>query len=139
MADVIGRPSRRHGAFGFTASRLGDVLTLPAAIIAGPIMALAAIFVPRTRPVRALAGWARDLAERGMRTSFRAEGAMAGALDIALGGPRPFDGETLPGSWIGEGRARATVADIRRAVLLITVACLLVALLIALALVVPAR
>ena len=137
--DVIGRPSSRHAAFGFTAARLADVLTLPAAIVAGPVMALAALFVPRTRPLRALAGWARDLGERGVRAAFRSEGAMAGALGIALGGPRPFDGETLPGAWIGNGRARATVTDIRRAVLLITVACLVVALLLALALVAPSR
>ncbi len=138
-ADVIGRRSARHGDFGFAAARLGDVLSLLPAILAGPILAIAAIFIPGARPVAALAGWARDLARRGIRGAFRAEGAMAGALDIALGGPRPYDGETVPGSWVGDGRARTTATDIRRAVMLVVVACLLVTVLVALALVAPAH
>jgi adenosylcobinamide-phosphate synthase len=136
-ADAIGRPSPRHAAFGFVARRLDDVLSLPAAIIAGPVVAAAALFVPQSRPAGALRGWARDLAERGARADFRAEGAMAGALGLALGGPRPFDGATLPGPWIGDGRARATVTDVHRAAMLVTVACLLVG--VALALAVIAR
>ena len=136
-ADVIGRLSSRHADFGFVARRLDDALSLVPAMIAGVIVAVAALFVPGTGPIAALRGGGRDLVDRGARADFRAEGAMAGALGLALGGPRPLDGITLPGAWIGEGRARATVRDVHRAAVLIIVACLLVA--VALALAVVAR
>ena len=44
--------------------------------------------------------------ERGVRSDFRGEGAMAGALGVFLGGPRPFGNETIAGAWVGDGRAR---------------------------------
>lgn len=134
-ADAIGNPSPRHAAFGFVARRLDDVLSLLPAIIAGATMAVAALFVPRSNPAAGLGGWIRDLAARGLRADFRAEGAIAGALGLALGGPRPIGGTTLPVPWIGEGRARATVADVHRAAMLVTIATLLVAAGLALAIV----
>lgn len=126
VADVIGRRSPRHADFGFVSARLDAVLSLIPALLAGPLLALSALFVSGTSPVAAVRGWLRDLADRGFRADYRAEGAMAGALGIALGGPRPFDGGTLPGKWIGDGRARATAGDINRAVFLIVVACLFI-------------
>lgn len=137
VADVIGRNSSRHASFGFVAARLDDILNLMPAIIAGPTIGIAAILVPRTSAFAAFKGWSRDLSERGARSDCRGEGAMAGALGIALGGPRPFEDETVAGAWIGDGRARATVSDIQRAIFLIIVACFLAA--IALALAVIAR
>ncbi|MDA0653568.1 MAG: cobalamin biosynthesis protein, partial [Proteobacteria bacterium] len=81
----------------------------------------------------AFRGWVSDLGARGGRSDFRGEGAMAGALGVALGGPRPYGNDTIAGAWIGEGRARATVSDIQRAIFLISIACLLVATALALA------
>ncbi len=42
------------------------------------------------------------------------EAAMAGALDLALAGPRRYENEIVDKGWIGEGRARATPGDIPR-------------------------
>jgi len=48
---------------------------------------------------------------------------MAGALGLALAGPRRY-GEVLANDpWIGSGRARATEQDIRRSLFLYVVAC----------------
>jgi len=44
---------------------------------------------------------------------------MAGALGVSLGGPRPFGNETIADAWVGDGRARAIVSDIQRAIFLI--------------------
>ena len=88
IADVIGRNSAQHLDFGFAPRRLDDVLSLPAAIIAGPVFCLAAIFIPQASPIKAFSGWLRDLGTRGIRSDFRGEGAIAGAFGIALGGPR---------------------------------------------------
>ncbi len=43
---------------------------------------------------------------------------MAGALDLALGGPRHYDGVPVDGAWMGDGRADAAAADIRAALAL---------------------
>jgi len=53
--------------------------------------------------------------------------AFAGALDLSRGGPRREGEVMIRDPWIGEGRARADPADIRRALLVYAVACLLLA------------
>jgi adenosylcobinamide-phosphate synthase len=133
VADVIGNRSPRHETFGFAVARIDDILTLPSAFIAGPLVSLAAIFVPRASVSGALSGWFADLGQRGFRSEFRGEGAMAGALGVALGGPRPYGDDVIGGAWIGDGRARATVSDIQRAVFLLAIACLLASIGLALA------
>ena len=55
----------------------------------------------------------------------RLDAAMAGALGLALGGPRKFSQATINESWIGKGSARASHLDIRRALYLFAVACLI--------------
>jgi adenosylcobinamide-phosphate synthase len=56
------------------------------------------------------------------------EAAMAGALALALGGPRQYLGGVEKSQWIGDGNPRATPVDIDRALLLFGIACLLHAL-----------
>ncbi|WP_244434217.1 cobalamin biosynthesis protein, partial [Azospirillum sp. B506] len=51
--------------------------------------------------------------------------AIAGALGLALGGPHRDGGVVITENWIGDGRARATPADIGRALALSAVAALL--------------
>jgi adenosylcobinamide-phosphate synthase len=51
------------------------------------------------------------------------EAAMAGALGLALNGPRVYDGELVNDPWMGDGRADATSVDIRSALGLYAVAC----------------
>ena len=53
------------------------------------------------------------------------EGAMAGALDLALAGPRRYAEYTVNDPWIGDGRAQATPKDISRGLYLYVVACLI--------------
>ena len=43
----------------------------------------------------------------------------------ALAGPRRYHGEIVDDPWLGDGRARATVADIGRALRLYMIACIL--------------
>jgi adenosylcobinamide-phosphate synthase len=133
-ADAIGRSSPRHADFGFVVARLNDVLSLPGALLAGPVLSVAALFCPGASFSGAVAGWLSDLAARGVAPGYRAEGAVAGAFGLAFGGPRLLDGETITGSWIGDGRARVGITDVRRSVFLLVIAALLVGLAVALAL-----
>ena len=63
----------------FGVARVDNILNLPLSIIAGPASSIAAIFVPRTNALAAFGSWISDIAERGVRSDFRDEGAMAGA------------------------------------------------------------
>ena len=53
------------------------------------------------------------------------EAAAAGALDLALAGPRRYQGHVINDPWLGDGRARATTGDINRALRLYLTACVL--------------
>jgi len=50
---------------------------------------------------------------------------MAGALNLALAGPRKYPGMVVKDPWVGDGTAKATHVDIRRALYLYFVACLI--------------
>ena len=89
-------------------ARLAALLLVPATAVvpgASPSGALAVLKRDRRKFPDGLAGWP--------------VAALAGGLGLALGGP--------PGgaAWIGDGRARAEAADLRRALYLLAVGCLL--------------
>ena len=53
---------------------------------------------------------------------------MAGALGLALLGPRRYEGEAAAdAAWLGDGRTEATADDVRRTVWLFAAGCALVA------------
>jgi len=112
--DVVGEPSDRHRAFGFVAARLDEVLILIPSPIAGLFLVIGSLFVPTAKPGRALRTMTGP--SGGGRALRWPVGAMAGALDVALAGRS---------GWIGRGTARARALDIRRALFLFTVGCLL--------------
>ena len=59
------------------------------------------------------------------------EGAAAGALGLALAGPRRYGAALVDDPWIGDGRRQAGIADIERGLFLFVMACLIHALLVA--------
>ena len=48
---------------------------------------------------------------------------MAGALGLRLAGPRVYGSVRVEDGWMGDGRAGATAADLRRALRLYRLAC----------------
>jgi len=125
--------ARRAGAFGGGAARLDEALQLVPARLAGILVALAALFVPTGRPGAALKVMARDARRHRSLNAGWPQAAMAGALGLALalggpaGRPRSESRDTQPprGPWLGDGRARAEPEDVRRALFLFAVACLI--------------
>ncbi len=120
----IGRPGEKYRAFGFTAARMAGVLDLIPARLGGVFIVLAALFVPTARPGQA---WKAMRAARGqpnplLRGLDWPLAAMGGGLDLALAGAGRPDGAA---SWVGGGRARATHRDVRRALYVFGVACLI--------------
>lgn len=129
---TLGHPGVRHERFGHTAARLDDALNAIPARLSGVLLALAAPFLGTA----SLGGAVRTLGrDAGKHPSFNMGwpvAATAGALDLALGGPHRDGGVTVDEPWIGSGRARATAADIGRALGLTALGDLLVVLLVGL-------
>ena len=123
MDSMIGYTTPRYRAFGMAAARLDDVLNLIPARLAGLFLAAAAVSAPTANPVRALKVMVRDAGKHRSPNAGWPEGAMAGALGLALAGPRRYAETAVDGSWIGDGRARATETDINRALHVYVVAC----------------
>ena len=57
----------------------------------------------------------RDAAKHASPNAGYPEAAMAGALGVALGGPRTYAGSQFVGTWLGDGRRDAAAKDIRAA------------------------
>lgn len=131
LDSMIGHRNERYADFGFAAARLDTAANFVPARLAGAIIALAAIFGPGTQPQAALRTMLRDARKHRSVNAGWPEGAAAGALGLALAGPRRYGGRVVEDPWIGEGRARATTVDINRALYLFVVACLVHAALLA--------
>jgi adenosylcobinamide-phosphate synthase len=134
LASVIGHRAPRYLHFGRAAARLGDVLDWIPARLAALLIWLAALVLPGARfaaSIRTTLAYAGK--HRSPNTGWP-EAAAAGALGLALGGPRRHLGTVINEPWLGEGRARATILDIGAALklYLAAAACFAVLLLIAL-------
>ncbi|MGE5502969.1 MAG: adenosylcobinamide-phosphate synthase CbiB [Actinomycetota bacterium] len=125
LDSMVGYKNDKYRAFGMASARLDDVMNLVPARLAALMLVLAAPFVPKGRPFKAIGTVITDARHHRSPNSGWPEAAAAGALDLALGGPRKYPGLVVDEKWIGGGRARATVADIDRALHLFTVACVI--------------
>ena len=123
LDSMVGYRTERYRAFGWASARLDDAMNLVPARLAALMIAVAALFTPKGRPLRAVATMVTDARHHRSPNSGWPEAAMAGALGLALAGPRRYPGQGVDGQWIGSGRARATVTDIDRALVLFTAAC----------------
>jgi adenosylcobinamide-phosphate synthase len=128
MDSMIGHLTPQYQAFGMVAARFDDALNVIPARLAGLLIAIAASFTPKANPWHALKIMARDAGKHRSVNAGWPEGAMAGALNLALAGPRRYSQHVVNDPWVGSGSARATALDIRRALYLYIVACLINAL-----------
>jgi len=133
MDSMIGYRTVRHAAFGRTAARLDDVMNYIPARVAAALIVVASVFVPGGRPGASFRVMARDGGKHRSPNAGWPEAAMAGALGVALAGPRSYHGAVMNEPWVGgEFPARIGPPDIRRALYVFVVACLLEAVIVAL-------
>jgi adenosylcobinamide-phosphate synthase len=125
LDSMIGHRSERYRAFGWAAARFDDLVNLVPARLSGLLLAVAALVVREARPGRSLLTMLRDARKHHSPNAGWPEAAMAGALGLALAGPRHYAEGIVNDPWIGGGTARATTADIFRALRLYYAACLL--------------
>lgn len=121
--SMIGHKTAPYRAFGWAAARLDDLANLPAARLSALLIALAGLPHGRWRST-----WRAVFADAARHRSPNAgwpESAMAGALGIALAGPRSYHGELVEDAWMNAaGRRAVRPDDIERALRLYLRACL---------------
>ncbi len=123
--SMIGHKSERYLAFGWAAARLDDVVNLPASRLAALWLVAAGALTPGASARGALRAVARDAGRHRSPNAGWPEAAMAGALGFRLAGPRAYGGAMVEDHWMGDGRADLSAADIRAALRLYRVACVL--------------
>lgn len=123
--SMIGHRTPRHEAFGWAAARLDDLVNLPASRLTALLLIAAAAL---HRDASARGAWRavrRDARRHRSPNAGWPEAAMAGALGLALAGPRVYGQTRVEDAWMGDGRPEAGPGDIERALLLYRTACAL--------------
>jgi adenosylcobinamide-phosphate synthase len=119
--SMIGHRSEKYLAYGWASARLDDLLNLPASrlsavLIVGAARVLGLDWQGAWRAVR------RDAPRHRSPNAGWPEAAMAGALGLALAGPRSYGGVVVEDGFMGNGRREADTADIRAALRLFRMA-----------------
>ncbi len=123
LDSMLGYRTDRLWAFGGFAARLDDAANLIPARLTGGLIALASF---RLASVRVMLRDARN--HRSPNTGWP-ESAMAGALDVRLGGPRVYAGSETADPWLNAAAPDPRPSDTRRRLRLYVRTLLLAALL----------
>lgn len=123
--SMIGHLSARHRDFGWAAARLDDVLNLVPARLSGFLVAGAA-WAAKGSPRVAAAVMLRDASVHRSPNAGWPEAAMAGALGLALGGPRIYAAGPVDEPFLNApGRRDSGPKDIGRALRVMVAAAVL--------------
>jgi adenosylcobinamide-phosphate synthase len=120
LDSMIGHADDRYFYFGKIAARLDDIANfVPSRLTALGITAAA--LIEDASPAAALETWRRDGAKHKSPNSGQPEGAIAGALQVRLGGENHYAGEPLASPLIGEEFARPTVQKAKQSIRMVAV------------------
>ncbi len=109
--SMIGYQSAKYQQFGWAAAKLDDVLNWIPARFTAALIALTSLKMP------AISAIGRDAAKHRSPNAGWPEAAMAVALDVALSGPRIYDGRKADEPFVHpSGRKELTANDVVRAV-----------------------
>ena len=131
LDSMIGHLDPRYRHFGRVAARVDDVASWIPSRLAAALLAGAALVVPGASAGAAFGTAFRDARRHRSVNAGWPEAAMAGALGLALAGPRRYAGRTVDDAWMGDGRRDLGAADLRAALRLYTTATVLLAVLLA--------
>ena len=96
-------------------AKLDDALNYFPARLAGAFIVAAAMFVPKGLSSQALSVMLRDGGKHRSPNAGWCEAAMAGALGVALAGPRRYGEEVVDDAWMNrDGTPDAEPEDIRK-------------------------
>jgi adenosylcobinamide-phosphate synthase len=113
--SMIGHKNEVYADFGWAAARFDDLINLPASRLAGLFIALCAP-LSRGSVRKSIACILDDARKHRSPNAGWPEAAMAGALNLALAGPRIYPGYTVNDRYLNaNGRKDAKAEDITRA------------------------
>lgn len=116
--SMIGHRTPRYEAFGWAAARLDDLINLPASRLSAVLIVAGAALSGDAAAAAAWQAVVRDAPKHRSPNAGYPEAAMAGALGLALAGPRVYGGVEVDDATMGQGRRDASAADIHRALAL---------------------
>jgi adenosylcobinamide-phosphate synthase len=123
--SMIGHRTARYEQFGWAAARLDDLVNLIPARLSGVLLAVVAP-VANGAIATAFKVMQRDAVQHRSPNAGWPESAMAGALGLALAGPRRYAEYSVDDPFLNAAaRTDATTGDIGRALNLLMAACLL--------------
>ncbi|UTW55932.1 adenosylcobinamide-phosphate synthase CbiB [Kordiimonas sp. SCSIO 12610] len=114
--SLIGHENDRYRDFGYFAAKTDDVVNYIPARLTGLLLSLAALTDGIAKMRAGIRIMLRDADKHASPNAGWPEAAMAGILDIKLGGPRRYKGEVVDGAWFGDEQERDTMmaSDITR-------------------------
>lgn len=98
--SMIGYRTPRHEQFGWASARMDDLLNLAPARLTALLIALPAGAIAQWQMIRS------DAAQHKSPNAGWPEAAMARAIDVALAGPRTYDGVTQQFAWVHSAGSR---------------------------------
>jgi adenosylcobinamide-phosphate synthase len=122
--SMIGHRTERHQDFGWAAARCDDLFNLVPARLAGLVLAATSFLIHDGETRSAFGAMKADAGKHRSPNAGWPEAAMAGALGVALAGPRSYHGVTVDDAWMNQaGRPYVSANDIRRGLQLYVYAC----------------
>ena len=127
LDSMIGHQTLYYRSFGWAAARFDDLLNLVPARLSGLLLVAASAFTGEAAAGQAFRAMLHDARKHHSPNAGWPEAAMAGALGLALAGPRQYAEGRVDDPWLGGGTARARPGHVARALRLYALACLLLA------------
>ena len=125
LDSMIGHRDSRHRAFGQASARCDDLLNLLPARLSAMVVAGASMLMAGADPKGSWRAVWRDARHHKSPNAGWPEAAFAGALGIAIAGPRRYGGALVNDAWMGDGRAACTPDDIDATLRLYVRSCVL--------------
>lgn len=122
LDSMWGHRSCRFQHFGWAAARVDDGVNFLPARLAGCLFVIAALILPAASVRNAWVTMIRDATRHRSPNAGWQEAAIAGALGIAIAGPRQYAGQTVEDAWMGDGRRILGTADIHNTLYLYIIA-----------------
>ncbi len=114
LDSMVGYKNERYRVLGRISAKLDDVLNFIPARLSIPLITLAARLTSNDGKAAWLVG-RNDRLKHASPNSAHAEAAMAGALNLRLGGPAHYGNQLIDKHWLGTGTPQATPEHIDRA------------------------
>jgi len=116
LDSMIGHANERHFYFGKVAARMDDVANLLPSRLTALGIAASAAFIEGASSATAFNTWLSDGTKHKSPNAGQSESAMAGALQVCLGGKNFYDGEPVMAPLMGERFGRPSTEKATQAI-----------------------